>query len=52
MVTNGLKLGEYRPDDVDDEIDIRVRFPIDKRDIGRLKHCELNPTRPSTDYLY
>lgn len=37
MVTNGLKLGEYRPDDVDDEIDIRVRFPADKRDLGRLE---------------
>jgi multidrug efflux pump len=36
MVTNGLKLGEYRPDDVDDELDIRVRFPEDKRNIGRL----------------
>jgi len=29
MVTNGLKLGEYRPDDVDEELDIRVRFPED-----------------------
>lgn len=37
MITNGLKLGEYRPDDVDDEIDIRVRFPNDKRDLGRLE---------------
>ena len=37
MITNGLKLGEYRPDDVDDEIDIRVRFPHDKRDLGRLE---------------
>ncbi|MDO6426273.1 efflux RND transporter permease subunit [Thalassotalea sp. 1_MG-2023] len=36
MVTNGLKLGEYRPDDVDDELDIRVRFPQEKRSIGRL----------------
>lgn len=36
MVTNGLKLGEYRPDDVDDELDIRVRFPEDKRNISRL----------------
>ncbi|MFD2167750.1 efflux RND transporter permease subunit [Thalassotalea euphylliae] len=36
MVTNGLKLGEYRPDDVDDELDIRVRFPEEKRSIGRL----------------
>ncbi|AXV66024.1 MULTISPECIES: efflux RND transporter permease subunit [Pseudoalteromonas] len=37
LITNGLKLGEYRPDDVDDEIDIRVRFPHDKRDLGRLE---------------
>jgi len=37
MITNGLKLGEYRPDDVDDEIDIRVRFPHDKRDLGRIE---------------
>ena len=36
LVTNGLKLGEYRPDDVDDELDIRVRFPEDKRHLGRL----------------
>ncbi|QOL26727.1 efflux RND transporter permease subunit [Thalassotalea sp. LPB0316] len=36
LVTNGLKLGEYRPDDVDDELDIRVRFPEEKRHLGRL----------------
>lgn len=36
MVTNGLKVGEYRPDDVDEELDIRVRFPENKRYIGRL----------------
>ncbi len=41
MVTNGLKLGEYRPDDVDDELDIRVRFPEDKRDISRLDSLRL-----------
>jgi len=41
MVTNGLKLGEYRPDDVDDELDIRVRFPEDKRNISRLDTLRL-----------
>jgi multidrug efflux pump len=41
MVTNGLKLGEYRPDDVDDELDIRVRFPENKRDINRLDALRL-----------
>ncbi|MBU2882563.1 efflux RND transporter permease subunit [Psychrosphaera sp. B3R10] len=37
MITNGLKIGEYRPDDVDDELDIRVRYPEEKRDIGQLQ---------------
>ncbi len=41
MVTNGLKLGEYRPDDVDDELDIRVRFPEEKRNISRLDSLRL-----------
>jgi len=36
FVTNGLLLGTYRPDDADDEIDIRARFPHDRRDLGAL----------------
>ena len=36
LVTNGIKLGDYRPDDSDEEIDIRVRFPEDKRSLDRL----------------
>lgn len=44
MVTNGLKLGEYRPDDVDDELDIRVRFPEEKRNISRLDSLRLKTT--------
>ena len=36
LVTNGLKLGEYRPDDADDEIDIRVRYPKDKRTLAQI----------------
>ncbi|XOV80785.1 MAG: efflux RND transporter permease subunit [Aestuariibacter sp.] len=36
FVTAGLKIGEYRPDDVDDEIDIRVRFPAHERSIDKL----------------
>lgn len=45
MVTNGLKLGEYRPDDVDDELDIRVRFPEDKRSIGRLDELRIKTAK-------
>ncbi len=36
MVTNGLKVGEYRPDDGDDEIDIIIRYPADERSMGQL----------------
>lgn len=41
FVTNGLKIGEYRPDDVDDELDIRVRFPEQERFIGKLDDLRL-----------
>ncbi|MGR5543227.1 hypothetical protein ACPV5V_32220, partial [Vibrio campbellii] len=27
FVTNGLKIGEYLPDDADEEVDILVRYP-------------------------
>jgi len=36
LVTNGIKVGEYRPDDTDDEVEIRVRFPDATRNIERL----------------
>ena len=36
LVTNGIKIGDYRPHDADDEVDIRVRFPIADRNINRL----------------
>ena len=35
FVTNGLKLGDYLPDDATEEVDILVRYPEEKRDIGR-----------------
>ena len=36
LVTQGIKVGEYRPDDADDEIDIRVRFPESSRTLADL----------------
>jgi len=36
LVTNGIKIGEYRPDDSDDEIDIRVRYPAEHRNLGQI----------------
>jgi multidrug efflux pump len=35
FVTNGLRIGNYLPDDTDDQVDILVRYPEDKRDIGK-----------------
>lgn len=36
LVTNGIKIGEYRPDDAEDEIDIRVRYPYDSRNLTQI----------------
>jgi len=36
LVTNGLLIGRYRPDDADDEVDIRVRYPEGARSIDQL----------------
>jgi len=36
LVTIGIKIGEYRPDDSDDEIDIRVRYPKSSRSLAQI----------------
>ena len=36
LVTSGVKLGSYRPDDATDELDIRVRLPLDQRSFDSL----------------
>jgi multidrug efflux pump len=33
LVSNGIKVAEYRPDDATDEVDIRIRFPAADRTI-------------------
>jgi len=42
MVTTGIKVGEYRPDDTDEEIDIRVRYPVAYRTIEELDRIRIN----------
>ncbi|WP_070987882.1 efflux RND transporter permease subunit [Halofilum ochraceum] len=37
LTTNGILLGEYRPEDVDDAVDIRIRFPYESRTLERLR---------------
>ncbi|MDX1506714.1 MAG: efflux RND transporter permease subunit [Woeseiaceae bacterium] len=41
LVTNGIKIGEYRPDDSDDEIDIRVRYPADNRTLTQIDELRI-----------
>ena len=44
LLTNGIKVGEYRPDDAEDEVDIRVRFPRDSRGILAFDQLRVNTT--------
>ena len=41
LVTNGIKIGEYRPDDAEDEIDIRVRYPYDDRSLAQIDELRI-----------
>ena len=41
LVTNGVKVGEYRPDTADDAVDIRVRYPSAARGLGALDDLKI-----------
>ncbi len=41
LLTNGLQLADYRPDDADEEVDIRVRFPAAERNLEQLKRLRV-----------
>ncbi len=47
LITNGIKVGEYRPDDAEDEIDIRVRYPLEDRGISALDQLHINTRQGS-----
>ena len=36
MITNGIRVAGYRPDDSDEELDIRIRYPLGERKLGQL----------------
>ena len=44
MVTNGIIVTTYRPDDADDEVDILLRFPKKYRNIDQLDQLRINTT--------
>jgi multidrug efflux pump len=42
LVSNGVLLGTYRPDEADDEVDIRARFPHEHRNLHQLDRLIVN----------
>jgi multidrug efflux pump len=49
LLTEGVSISDYRPDDVDDELDIKLRFPGDQRNLDHLE--ELRIPTASGDYV-
>ncbi|MCG7921388.1 MAG: efflux RND transporter permease subunit [Candidatus Thiodiazotropha lotti] len=45
MITTGIKVTEYRPDDTDDEVDIRIRFPYSERNLGQLDQLKVSTVK-------
>jgi len=41
LVSTGIKLAEYRPDDSDDELDVRARYPKEYRTIEQLDNIRV-----------
>ena len=41
MLTSGFKVGEFRPDDSKDEVEIRVRFPAEDRTITGINNLNV-----------
>src|SRR5215218_3904555 len=42
LVTNGVKVTEYRPNDTDKSVDVLVRFPPDRRSLDQLDELRMN----------
>ena len=45
LVTNGIKIATYRPDDADDEVDIVARYPLTSRHLGELDRLVVNTAK-------
>ena len=45
MLTNGFRVGEYRPDDSRDEVEIRARFPESDRTITGIKNLNVTTVK-------
>ncbi len=45
LVTNGVRIGSYRPDETDDEVEIRVRYPVGDRSVDQLDRLRIPSER-------
>ncbi len=44
LITTGIRVAGYRPDDATDELDIRVRYPLEQRNLDQISQLRV-PTR-------
>jgi len=42
LMTNGVFMGDYRPDDSDEEVDIRVRYPAEYRGLDQIDSIRIS----------
>lgn len=42
LLTNGVFMGDYRPDDTEEEVDIRVRYPKEYRGLEQIEQIQIN----------
>ena len=42
LMTNGIFMGDYRPDDSEEEVDIRVRYPAEYRGIDQMEDIRIS----------
>jgi len=45
MLTGGVLLTDYRPEDADDEVDVRARFPFEQRNLDQLRQLRVQTAR-------
>jgi len=48
LITSGIRVAGYRPDDATDELDIRMRYPIDQRNLDQIYDLRV-PTNRGRD---
>lgn len=54
MITEGMKVGEYLPKNAEEEIDIRMRFPVHDRNLEQIDHLKItvqDQSIPISNYI-